>query len=126
MAVLDLDHFNLQVPAEQLELLLDFYRDVIGLQDGPRPLPSRGAWLYAGDKAVLHLSVRPIAFDPSAPTGHFNHIAFACTDLPATLRHLDECGIEYRFQDKETQAQVFLVDPCGVTVELNFRKPPKP
>lgn len=126
MAVLDLDHFNLQIPAEQLELLLEFYRNVVGLQDGPRPLQSQGAWLYAGDKAVLHVSVRPIDFNPSASNGHFNHIAFACRDLPATVRHLDELGIEYQLRDKATQSQIFMVDPCGVAVELNFRKPPTP
>ncbi|MFC4160543.1 VOC family protein [Chitinimonas lacunae] len=126
MPVLDLDHFNLQVPAEQLELLCDFYCRVIGLQDGQRPLRSQGRWLYAGDKALVHLSVRPIDFCPAASTGHFGHIAFSCRDLTAMLSHLDQCQVTYDVKDRGEQTQVFLNDPCGVLVELNFNEPLNP
>ncbi|MDO6732187.1 hypothetical protein Q4577_19315 [Marinovum sp. 2_MG-2023] len=54
MQVRRLDHVNIQTT--QVEALVAWYGDILGLRTGPRPnFPFPGAWLYAGDAAVIHL-----------------------------------------------------------------------
>jgi catechol 2,3-dioxygenase-like lactoylglutathione lyase family enzyme len=121
-----LAHANLRAPAGMIELLRRFYVDVIGLHEGPRPAfrsGSRGYWLYAGDTDVLHLTIAGPGDAPSAPTGHLNHLAFACSELAATRARLDAAGLAYEIDevDARGQVQLFLTDPCGLQVELNFQ-----
>ncbi|RDS81313.1 diguanylate cyclase [Dyella monticola] len=123
-----LDHVNLSAPSALLEHLRRFYIDVIGLVEGPRPTfrsGSRGYWLYAGTEAVMHLTVRGDGDASAKPTGWLDHIAFACTDLPGTRARLDAAGVPYRVDivDMPEQVQLFLHDPAGTGVELNFRTP---
>ncbi len=98
---------------------------MIGLEDGPRPaFRSRGYWLYAGAVDVLHLSVdESAASSPLAATGAFDHIAFAAADIDATRLRLDGAGVDYTFDGVPGggESQIFLRDPAGVGVELNFR-----
>ena len=121
-----LDHINLRVSAELLEPVRSFYIDIVGLRDGFRPAMSSGShgyWLYAGEAAVLHLSG---GADHSMQhgTGFFSHVAFACTDLEATRARLELAGVAHRtvVLDEGAQVQMFVVDPAGITVELNFRR----
>lgn len=121
-----LDHVNLRVPLELLEPVRAFYVDLVGLSDGPRPpmnSGSHGYWLYAGDAAVIHLSSGGGGLI-SQGNGYFSHLAFACTELEATRSRLDAAGASYRVQllDEGAQVQMFVVDPAGITVELNFRR----
>lgn len=121
-----IDHVNLSAPAELLERVRRFYVDVIGLHEGPRPTfrsGSRGYWLYAGAEPVMHLTSRGQGEASAQATGWLDHIAFACADLPATRAKLDAAGVRYRIDvvDMPPQVQVFLTDPAGVGVELNFR-----
>jgi catechol 2,3-dioxygenase-like lactoylglutathione lyase family enzyme len=122
-----LAHANLRAPAAMIERLRRFYTDIIGLREGPRPVfrsGSRGYWLYAGDTDVLHLTVAGPGDAPSAPTGHVNHLAFACTGLAALRARLDAAGLPYKIDEVDAlgQAQLFLADPCGLGVELNFQR----
>ena len=123
-----LDHFNLRAPAEMLETLRVFYRDVLGLEEGPRPaFGTMGHWLYAGRSAVLHLSRQregePLRgqVDLDAPTT-FDHVAFAATDPQASAQCLRAHGV--RFHESRSpvtrQHQFFFSDPAGNGVELNF------
>jgi catechol 2,3-dioxygenase-like lactoylglutathione lyase family enzyme len=122
-----LAHANLRAPAAMVERLRRFYTDIIGLREGPRPVfrsGSRGYWLYAGDTDVLHLTVAGPGDAPPAPTGHFNHLAFACADLAAARARLDAAGLPYKIDEVDAlgQVQLFLTDPCGLGVELNFQR----
>lgn len=121
-----IDHVNLSAPAELLERVRHFYVDIIGLREGPRPTfrsGSRGYWLYAGAEPVMHLTARGGGEASAQATGWLDHIAFACVDLPALRAKLDAAGVPYRINvvDMPPQVQVFLTDPAGVGVELNFR-----
>ncbi|MBV1776694.1 diguanylate cyclase [Burkholderiaceae bacterium DAT-1] len=122
MAVSGLDHINLQAPQDALRTARDFYVDVIGLSEGGRPGFRRpGYWLYAGDHPILHLTE-----EVSAPTGTTcttqDHVAFACGDAHAMKVRLETAGVP--FQCKEVPGkgilQIFLHDPLGNGVELNF------
>ena len=54
MAVTAMNHFT--VLTDDVEATVRFYRDVVGLAQGPRPpLGFPGAWLYTGNQAVLHV-----------------------------------------------------------------------
>ena len=55
MKINRLDHVNLRTM--QLDTMIAWYVDVLGLQNGARPdFGFPGAWLYAGDAAVVHMS----------------------------------------------------------------------
>ena len=52
MEVATIDHVN--VETDELERSAKFYREVIGLKEGPRPDFDRpGFWMYAGEKPVV-------------------------------------------------------------------------
>ncbi len=80
--------------------------------------------MYAGDNAaVLHLSeTSPDEICESNVMGIFHHVAFACNDLQGFETYLDKLGIEYRKAQvpKIRQIQLFLNDPVGNGIELNF------
>lgn len=124
MPAVAFDHFNLRAGRDLVERLRDFYVDVVGLRVGARPpFDFHGYWLYIGDQAVLHLvddAAAPRVGDARA--GTFDHVAFACRDMPAFERHLQALGVPYRRSvvPGRGQAQIFVCDPAGNGVELNF------
>lgn len=123
MAVLDINHYNLRVPKENMDELLSFYTFVIGLTVGHRPLKSFGYWLYAGEKSLLHLS---LALEEEKreyeKQNAFDHIAFSCIQLKDFENKLTKAGVLFsRKEISETgQVQLFLHDPMGNKIELNF------
>ena len=129
MAVHAIHHFNIRASMEELLVLRDFYRDIIGLMPGPRPpFRSQRFWLYADGVPVLHLTAASSGVplpEPSARRSAADHIAFRCSDLRATVARLDEHGIRYSIDavPLANEIQIFLRDPSGVGVELNFVAP---
>lgn len=54
MEIVRLDHVNIRTT--RLDEMVNWYTDVLGLRIGFRPnFPFGGAWLYAGEIAVVHL-----------------------------------------------------------------------
>ena len=124
MATLGLNHFNLRAQHELLEKLREFYCDVVGLTVGIRP-PSEvhGYWLYAGEQPVLHLSEASAGDVRATDTvTTFDHVAFNCTDLAEFEGRLARLGIKYRMNrvPQTNAVQLFVRDPAGNGVELNF------
>ncbi len=97
-----------------------FYAEALGLVDGDRPpFNFPGAWLWLGDRAVVHLiGGREVT---SKDTGSFDHVAFAATDLDATRTRLKKAGVMFREQPIPGRPlhQLFFKDPDGVQIELN-------
>lgn len=123
MPVSGLHHINFRAPSATIEALRRFYIDVLGLEEGMRPaFGSQGYWLYAGSHPVVHLSL-PRGPAAEGGRGTIDHVAFACEDLDAMRARLDARGIDYRVAQVPAvkQIQVFLNDPAGNGVELNFR-----
>ena len=119
MSIVGMNHFT--VLAKDLAVTREFYIGVLGLADGPRPdLGFPGAWLYAGDQAVLHI-IAGRALPPD-PRGVLDHMAFSAKDLPATAGLLKARGISYdlRRQPELGTWQLFCFDPNGARVELDF------
>ena len=124
MTVHAFNHFNLRAPARLAEALRDFYVDVVGLEVGWRPAFNfPGWWLYVGEQAVVHLVALPDArTEAVARSGTFDHVAFACSGLAQTEARLRDQAVTYRkvLVPGTTQVQLFLTDPSGNGVELNF------
>lgn len=127
MPAIGFSHYNLRAARPLLDALREFYCEVVGLEVGHRPpLRSFGYWLYAGEHAVLHLSeAGPEENRPSQPLGTFDHAAFRCTGRAEYERDLNQRGIAYRLAvvPGTQQVQIFLRDPAGNGVELNFENP---
>jgi catechol 2,3-dioxygenase-like lactoylglutathione lyase family enzyme len=121
-----LNHYTIR-PAD-LERTKDFYVDVLGLEIGYRPpLNFPGYWLYCGGEPTVHLiGPRDDDMHPkeraAGPTGLLDHIAFSCTGLAAMRETLASRAIKHeeRVIPRDRQTQIFLYDPDGVAVELNY------
>ncbi len=130
-----LQHYTIE--PSNLKRTVKFYCDVLGLEDGDRPpLGFPGNWLYSGGVATVHL------LGPRKPregivvrgtkkkfkdTGRFDHIAFSGTDIDGVRKKLKAKKVKFREQTipRTGGQQIFLYDPDGVGVEINF-PPPSP
>ncbi len=124
MPIQSFNHFNLRADRELLDQLRDFYVTVVGLKVGPRPTFNfDGYWLYLDDLAVLHL-VEAADAPGSGHTRHgtFDHVAFSCSGLVDFEAHLGRTGVTYRRTPIPGTdiVQLFVKDPAGNGVELNF------
>ena len=119
MSIRLVDHINIATP--RLEETRAFFVDVLGLTEGYRPdFAFPGYWLYAGERAVVHLQVSDGPVGPSRSSA-LNHFAFDVADLDALAARLDAHGVAYRavtVPGTEIR-QAFFEDPNGVRVELN-------
>ncbi len=134
MGVSRLEHVNIR--CARLAATIAFYVDVLGLSEGPRPnFPFRGAWLYCGDTAVVHLVEaadhpgswtgtleRASDTQTGLDTGAFDHVAFHGEDFEGMKAKLSAAGIAFRERAVPggSLRQLFVPDPEGVMVELNF------
>lgn len=124
MPVNGINHINIEVSAEQLPKVRAFYEEILGLKPGFRAKSKRdGAWLYAGNTPVIHLSVTEDWMN-NVDKIHFNHVAFACSEVKTFKDHLDKHNIQYAFEQRSLadceMTQFFLHDPVGIKIELNF------
>lgn len=114
-----LDHVN--VRTAHLEAMTDFYRRVVGLEIGERPPFSfRGAWLYLGEQAVLHLveaDSPPAGIEPK-----IEHFAFRASGIEDFVSRLKAESVEYRRADVPGTKleQLHFLDPDGNHVEVGF------
>jgi len=136
---LTINHFSIRTT--DLEASRRFYADVLGLTVGPRPaFPFPGVWMYRGDHGnVANAVVHIIGIDREEPqglsgylgdrdetklrgTGSIDHVAFFADGLSAMLEHLRASGVEYRQRTVPNIGlhQVFLEDPNGCVIELNY------
>lgn len=121
-----LHHFTIRCSKAQLRSLRDFYCDVLGMNEGPRPdFDFPGHWLYVGGTGLLHLAaILPDPMSEAAPdsTSGFDHVSLAGVQLDATRKLLADRGIP--FDEPPVPGwplwQIFLRDPVGSKIELTF------
>jgi catechol 2,3-dioxygenase-like lactoylglutathione lyase family enzyme len=137
MQVRKLAHYSIR--SFDLEKSSQFYERVLGFTPGYRPpFDFPGVWLYMGGDEQDFGTVHIIGIDPSNPealqkylgdkeiplkgTGTVDHIAFLVTGLVEFWGVLEVEGIAWRDRTVPSLGlhQVFIEDPSGVTIELNF------
>lgn len=136
---LTLNHYSIRTA--DLRASREFYERVLGLTVGPRPdFPFPGLWMYRGDHSdAANAAVHIIGIDRNdleglkrylgnrgvdslQGSGAVDHIAFFADGLQAMLAHLKKLGIEPRQRTVPSIGlhQLFLDDPSGVVIELNY------
>ena len=134
MALSHIEHYL--VAADDIDATRDWYARVLGMKAGAHPdfgFPVH--WMYLGEVDVVHIgpSARKAgdiqkrylgrtSQDGGGGTGALDHIAFRATGLSAMLAHLRKEGVAFTQRRANGQAlfQLFLFDPNGVKIELNY------
>ncbi len=130
MTVNGLDHVNIQT--RSLAATVRFFADVLDLRAGDPPPgldPARIQWMFDGaGRALFHLSTPGSLLGEAGAaigrdTGALHHIALDCSGHPDMIARLDRLGLPYRCSDVPSIGlrQVFVTEPNGVLLELNFR-----
>ncbi len=133
MPLLRLEHYL--VLSDDIDGTRDFYCDVLGMREGFRPkLGFPGYWLYVGDVPSIHIAewksyevwTKEVGIPISsraASTGAVDHIAFNASGFDEIRARLQARGIEIseNLLDEIGLRQLFIYDPNGVPIELNFR-----
>jgi catechol 2,3-dioxygenase-like lactoylglutathione lyase family enzyme len=132
MPLTELNHYF--VRAKDLERTKDFYVNALGFDIMPRPdFPFKGYWLGVNGKIQVHLGQAGIENEglyylgttkKSAPdnSGVIDHIAFLATEPEKFLARFKDLGIGARPRSlpESELYQLFIEDPDGLTIELNF------
>ena len=129
-----LDHYSIRTT--KLDETRRFYVEIMSLVDGDRPpFNFPGAWLYSNGQAVVHLvGIAPHDSSglidylgakgkaESSGTGTIDHVAFVCTGLSEMRGRLKSRAIQFRERTVPdlNLHQLFIEDPNGVTIELNY------
>src|SRR6267378_6210574 len=132
MPLTELNHYFIR--ANELEKTKDFYCDVLGFEVMPRPsFPFPGYWLGVNGKIQVHMG--PDGIDnadmfylgtpKNAATDHagvVDHIAFLASEPGDFIRRLRARKIDFqpRSLPEFDLYQIFIKDPNGLTIELNF------
>jgi catechol-2,3-dioxygenase len=126
MPVTEINHVNFRAHREMMDILRDFYVDVVGLTVGPRTATtSYGFWLYIGDNDVVHIAEynKGVGQPEINIKGTYDHVSFTCTDMPAMEEHLTEKQVAYTTRTLISGVkQISYSDPAGNGIELNFEE----
>lgn len=122
MSVGVLDHFNIRT--RDLKGTVRFYQDILGLENGARPnFAFPGAWLYSEGRAVVHLvDISPTDEAQKPDSGVVHHVAFISRDFAGMKKRLQTRGVEFEARQVPGGElwQIFVRDPNGVMIELNY------
>ncbi len=129
-----LDHVNIQTLA--VADTARFFAEVLELS--PRPAFSGASmeqvtWMFdASDRPLVHITRPGATFAedaspaPRSDTGALHHVAFECEGHAEMLARLIRLGHPHRCRAIAAIGlqQIFVSDPNGVLLELNFRESP--
>lgn len=138
MAIRKLAHYSIRT--NDLDASRHFYTEVLSFRSGYRPpFPFPGIWLYVDEDESEFGAIHLIGVDPNdstglmrylgereaydqGGTGALDHIAFLARDWLPIRARCRQHGVPYRERvvPELGLLQVFLLDPSGLTVELNF------
>jgi len=133
MPLTELNHYF--VRANDLERSRRFYCDVLGFEVMPRPdFPFPGYWLGVNGRIQVHMGPHGIPnselyYLGTTPrsatdnTGVVDHIAFLATDPESFARRFEALGLptRKRYFPESRLFQIFIKDPDGLSIELNFQ-----
>lgn len=134
MPLSHIEHFL--VASDDIDATRDWYHRVLGMKPGAHPefgFPVH--WMYVGEVDIVHIGpsakganenqkkyLGRTSQDAGAGTGALDHIAFRATGLRGMLEHLRAERVPFTQRRANGQAlfQLFLYDPNGVKIELNY------
>lgn len=119
MAMQRLDHVN--VRTNRLVAMIDWYRDVLGLETGPRPdFPFGGAWLYCAGNPIIHLV--EVREEQAAIAPKIEHFALGATGLDEFLTRLESLDVPYQIGRPKgfPIIQVNVHDPDANHIHVDF------
>lgn len=127
-----IDHVNIQIPRDQIDEAVDFYREGLGFatenleayREGDRPLFS----FRLSETSVIHVRpINPGEFEPPART-NYDHFAIVLdADIDEIRGVLDDADIDVRRSSTPLGATgrnpaVYVDDPFGYVMELKARR----
>lgn len=122
MPIKKLDHVNLRTT--QLDTMIDWYTTILGLHNGYRGASTdNGAWLYAGDDAIVHLvEMNDPAAIGSEASLKLEHFAFTATDIAGLEARLQAAGVDYKRSDQPANnlSRINVWDPDGNHIHIDF------
>ena len=134
MPLAHIEHYL--ISADDMEVTKSWYCSVLGMQEGWHPEFNFPVyWLYLDGKDVVHIGQNAtnatenqkaylgrLSQNTGSGTGAIDHIAFRATGLLETIAHLQQHKIDFTERRANGQAlyQLFMLDPNGIKVELNF------
>ncbi|MBV7394806.1 VOC family protein [Mameliella sediminis] len=116
------DHVN--VRTGQLDKMIAWYGEILGLHPGPRPpFGFGGAWLYLGEQAYVHL-VEVKDQPPAVPKATLEHFAFRAAGMTEFLAKLEAAQLPYSVDEVPgfPIVQVNFHDPDGNHIHVDFDK----
>src|SRR5688572_3366631 len=115
--VLALHHVNVTVPVDAEAAAKNFYANVLGLEQLPKPAGTRprGAWYQVGSNQ-LYLSVEKEDRGPLTA----GHVCFSVSDVSAAENRFREAGVEIIPDPRpiEGTARFYVRDPGGNMLEI--------
>jgi catechol 2,3-dioxygenase-like lactoylglutathione lyase family enzyme len=124
------------IAANDMQQTRDWYCNVLGMEEGWHPdFGFPVVWLYLNGVDVVHIGQNAkqatenqkaylgrTSQDTGSGTGAIDHIAFLATGLDETMARLRKHHVDFKERRANGQAlyQVFMFDPNGIKVELNF------
>jgi catechol 2,3-dioxygenase-like lactoylglutathione lyase family enzyme len=139
MRIERLDHVNIHT--DRLDETVRFYEEVMGLKKGLAPGldPDMTAWMFdETGRALIHLGkagsiLGEAKTDSAAPheppgSGAVHHVAFNCQDYDSMIARLERLKVRHvtNTVPPVDLKQIFIHDPNGVMLELNFFTSPPP
>ena len=119
MPIERLDHVNLRTT--RLDEMVSWYEQVVGLKTGPRPpFEFAGAWLYAGDDAIVHLVA--VDAEPDDAPLKLEHFALQANGLSDFLQSLERFDVPSKISAVPDFpiVQVNIWDPDGNHIHVDF------
>ena len=132
MPLTELNHYF--VRCNDLERSMGWYCKALGFEQMPRPtFPFPGYWLGINGKICVHMGQHGVphadVYYRGSPhdaaidnAGVIDHIAFLADDPVDFRRRFEEMNTDYwaRSLPELDLLQLFVKDPDGLTIELNF------
>jgi catechol 2,3-dioxygenase-like lactoylglutathione lyase family enzyme len=125
--------FHLAIRTAYVARTVNFYKQVVGLQEVPRPpgLKFPGAWLALPNDpkaAIIHLygGIAAASESEVIPShnneGTADHLCLSALGASEVMILLDRYKLNWRAQNSNSaNFQLFFHDPNGIKLELSFR-----
>jgi catechol 2,3-dioxygenase-like lactoylglutathione lyase family enzyme len=116
MPFLSIDHVQLAMPAGEENRVREFYQDLLGMKEVPKPaeLAKRGGCWFESGSVQIHLGVEN-DFRPAKKA----HPALRCNDYSILVQRLHDAGIEVvEPNDIPDVRRCHVHDPFGNRIEL--------